>query len=849
MAQETCLSGAALEGDSSQQPAIPARFAFDRSNSKTLDFVYTHLELGRGSKEGLQRRLSRKESFGGSDDLPALPLEPSGEASPGLPRQASLRSTGSRRSATPSHASRAFRNRKSSGLFDFDDLPDDFLDLVDEEDVHSHDESDSAEEGPPTEADRLVAEKTAEEKTAAAEKKAAAKKQVAVEKLAVAEKLAAVELAAAAEKVAAAEHAAAAEKEAAAERAAAAEKVADAEKAIAEKAAAEKAAAEKAAVEKGTSGFSPAPRVPRDSRPTLSKAEMDEIRSNGPDPHLLIPLEAKYWSLSMFSRFVMSCGKDRPQQCSIPDETEFQNVHMTEPEVRDAVAKAAHWLATADALLVGSGAGMGVDSGLGTFRGKKAGVWDGLEAVGLDYADICEPHWFEDDPRLAWGFWNFCYQAYEATTPHAGYELVRSWAEAAPLGESSFTSNIDSHWALSGWDPARIVEVHGAVKWLQCSRPCSPDVWEAPADLGLTEDEETYRAVGELPTCPKCGAVARPQVQMFGKDLAFSKQRRNQQAQIYDSWLYGKLATRTDARQLRIVCLELGSGLTVQTVRHELEMVLERFPCAQLIRVNPEHPGIEARFADRGTSLPLSALEALARLKREMEAPQEVATFVLWNDDGVGIELEAPRTTSVDDLLRLARKAPGVSDVIVGGGACARTGHPIMQKHVEDTPMNEPIRKDFFSKTCGGHGAVVLLSDVEFRCESNPSLEKRISCVMDLLEDYINLFTSPEYLQKARKLPSGPSRAPFNALMKECHAEILPKHGMEAGDVMISTANMGLLTHGHKEIARKSAQCVDLCGANGESKLQAATTELERERAKAKYRAAAESERRSASGV
>lgn len=37
--------------------------------------------------------------------------------------------------------------------------------------------------------------------------------------------------------------------------------------------------------------------------------------------------------------------------------------------------RAAEAVASADALLITTGAGMGVDSGLGTFRGRNAGVW------------------------------------------------------------------------------------------------------------------------------------------------------------------------------------------------------------------------------------------------------------------------------------------------------------------------------------------------------------------------------------------------------------------------------------------------------------------------------------------
>jgi hypothetical protein len=65
----------------------------------------------------------------------------------------------------------------------------------------------------------------------------------------------------------------------------------------------------------------------------------------------------------------------------------------------------------ADAILLCSGAGMGVDSGFGTFRGRHAGVWPPLQALGVDYVDVCSPALLASDPCLAWAFWSFSYNA------------------------------------------------------------------------------------------------------------------------------------------------------------------------------------------------------------------------------------------------------------------------------------------------------------------------------------------------------------------------------------------------------------------------------------------------------
>merc|ERR1711924_552589 len=57
-------------------------------------------------------------------------------------------------------------------------------------------------------------------------------------------------------------------------------------------------------------------------------------------------------------------------------------------QLDDAIETAACWLFDARAILIGSGAGMSVDCGLGTYRGQHAGVWPPLTKLGLDYREI-----------------------------------------------------------------------------------------------------------------------------------------------------------------------------------------------------------------------------------------------------------------------------------------------------------------------------------------------------------------------------------------------------------------------------------------------------------------------------
>mmetsp|Transcript_41618 Transcript_41618/g.99111 ORF Transcript_41618/g.99111 Transcript_41618/m.99111 type:complete len:845 (+) Transcript_41618:33-2567(+) len=564
----------------------------------------------------------------------------------------------------------------------------------------------------------------------------------------------------------------------------------------------------------------------------LSKKEISEVLALSSDPSLQLPLEAKYWTRQQLEMFVMSGGVLRPKNCSMPDERLLANASMSKEEIVHSLAQAAEWIASADALLIGSGAGMGVDAGLGTFRGGKKGVWDGLEAVGLAYEEICEPRWFDEakgDPRLAWGFWNHCYKAYQETKPHQGYAALRQLGQRCPFGFFSFTSNIDSHWIASGMSAERVLEVHGAVKWLQCSKPCCPDVWKAPADLCLAEDPHTHRVQGVLPSCPKCKAVARPNVQMFGGDSGFSRARRGAQNTRYDAWV-NSLASRPDVSSLSVVCLEVGCGLTVPTVRRELEKVVQRFPGGRLIRVNPENPGLAKELVEKGVSLPLPAAAAIEKLSQQVAQTEEImqATYVLWGQEG-GCEIRAPFGTCLGRLLRLVetqgRMTVEFKPDVVGIVKQA------MGPRTEPLTLERSVPMDMYQEVKVGDGAKLEVTAIirvmaKFSGGSssvggfslNAPLATRVDQVCKLLDEVNHAFSQPEYQKAAEGCEDRRS------LLKETRNiqfEVLPKYGIEATEkgTSIMAAWISSAQNGIKDVDDKVAASMHLSRIAYASKL------------------------------
>lgn len=352
---------------------------------------------------------------------------------------------------------------------------------------------------------------------------------------------------------------------------------------------------------------------------------------------------------------------------------------MTEP--CPELLAAADEIASADALVIGTGAGMGVDSGLGTFRGRNAGVWLPLKAMQLDFSEMSCPDAFEEDPYTAWAFWKFRHDAYTQSSPHDGYRLLADLGRRMPKGAFSITSNIDGHWArTAGFGEERTYEMHGALTHMQRvdgtggpggiwptdpaeieRLPVAPwdlspgeavevlqgGKWRSAPSIKVGEDGATIvsydadgiggplsnvRGVRRGPSGPdlcrvaagaqlpvdSSGRAARPNVLMFG-DGTFVDERIDEQERRYERWL------STLERGTKLAVVEVGAGTAVRTIRSACEgLVSKHKGPATLVRLNLDQPlvpaspsGGEKRYIGVGGMGALEAICELDRLVRE----------------------------------------------------------------------------------------------------------------------------------------------------------------------------------------------------------------------------------------
>ncbi|NMH82111.1 SIR2 family NAD-dependent protein deacylase [Pseudonocardia xinjiangensis] len=245
---------------------------------------------------------------------------------------------------------------------------------------------------------------------------------------------------------------------------------------------------------------------------------------------------------------------------------------------------------------------MGVDSGLPDFRGPE-GFWRAYppyRGLGLRFEEIADPMHFAADPELAWGFYGHRLALYRSTVPHAGFGVLLKWAQRVPV--RVFTSNVDGQFQCAGFTEDQVTECHGSIHHLQCMVDCGQPVW--PADGVVVEvDHATMRATGPLPSCPSCGALARPNILMFG-DVEWVADRSAGQMQAHNAWLRGLRAAGQ-----RLAVLELGAGTALPTVRREAERASAA--SGALVRINPREPNVRH---GRGVAIAAPAAATLLAL-------------------------------------------------------------------------------------------------------------------------------------------------------------------------------------------------------------------------------------------
>ncbi|OMJ65164.1 hypothetical protein SteCoe_38983 [Stentor coeruleus] len=256
-----------------------------------------------------------------------------------------------------------------------------------------------------------------------------------------------------------------------------------------------------------------------------------------------------------------------------------------------------------DFLIITAGAGMSVDSGLPDFRGPQ-GFWKAyppMKKLGLTLPQVSNPTWFYQDPSFAWGFFGHRYSLYNNSTPHAGYNILKSWVTDKKY--FIYTSNVDGHFEKAGFPEKKIVECHGTIHYLQCLHTCTHEIW--PMNHIVNFDPTTFRAQEPLPICKNCGRLARPNVSMFDDD-EWVADRTNEQE--------NNLRIALNEPKSKMVVIEIGGGEALPVIREFGQNLVDR-ENAILIRINPDETRV---VKDIAIEIHMKALDTLRMIDSVM---------------------------------------------------------------------------------------------------------------------------------------------------------------------------------------------------------------------------------------
>jgi NAD-dependent protein deacetylase/lipoamidase len=165
------------------------------------------------------------------------------------------------------------------------------------------------------------------------------------------------------------------------------------------------------------------------------------------------------------------------------------------------VTELAELIRGAQPCVVLTGAGISTDSGIPDFR-SPAGIWAQYDP--MEYATISA---FRRDPVKVWDFYARRFEVLMRAEPNEGH-LMLAELERHGLVQAVVTQNIDGLHQRAG--SRNVIEVHGSIRTASCPG-CGHVVTFAYVVEALAERP--------APPCPRCGAILKPDVVMFGELL------------------------------------------------------------------------------------------------------------------------------------------------------------------------------------------------------------------------------------------------------------------------------------------------------------------------------------------
>ena len=250
--------------------------------------------------------------------------------------------------------------------------------------------------------------------------------------------------------------------------------------------------------------------------------------------------------------------------------SKIQTTKSTE-NISDNIEKLKEKIRTADAVVIGAGAGLSTAAGF-TYSGERFEKY---------FSDFRQKYGFEDmysggfypyqTPEEHWAYWSrYIFVNRYQDTPKPVYENLLKLV--ADKDYFIITTNVDHCFQKAGFDKKRLFYTQGDYGLFQCSEPCRQETFEnKDIILEMLNRQKDMKIPTELvPVCPHCG---KPLTMNLRSDDKFVEDEGwHRAAERYENFL------RTRANE-KILFLELGVGYNTP--------VIIKYPFWQMTANNP----------------------------------------------------------------------------------------------------------------------------------------------------------------------------------------------------------------------------------------------------------------------
>ncbi|ORY17004.1 putative SIR2 family histone deacetylase [Clohesyomyces aquaticus] len=211
------------------------------------------------------------------------------------------------------------------------------------------------------------------------------------------------------------------------------------------------------------------------------------------------------------------------------------------------------------------GAGVSVASGMPTFRGEDR-LWRAHEPSDLADSDV-----FDKDPTKVWWFFSHRMMIAQNARPNKGHMTLARLAEGKE-GFFAVNQNVDGLLERAGFPGKQMAKCHGSLFSVKCSNATCGYVKDAtypvcpvltlPTEVDISDPAVPLPTVErkDLPHCPECNHLLRPDVVLFGEAIP--------KPVLESIWNFQKQGPIDLMLVVGTSCVVLPASMYVQTARN-----------------------------------------------------------------------------------------------------------------------------------------------------------------------------------------------------------------------------------------------------------------------------------------